>query len=75
MIAITLVGIYAMFPETRGHTLEEIARVFEGETAHVPNMDKVIDEVHHIVGHDERAGKVEIMAVTVEDISSKEVTV
>lgn len=68
LIAITLVGVYTMFPETRGHTLEEIARVFEGESALVPDADKVMDEVHHIVRHDEKEAKTEPVVVTVEDI-------
>ena len=72
LIAITLVGVYMMFPETRGHTLEEIARVFEGDNAHIPDADKVIDEVHILVGHDQKAEKKDAEVVMVEDVSSKE---
>jgi len=70
LIAITLVGVYSMFPETRGHTLEEIARVFEGEGAYVPNVTMVMDEVHHIVVSDEKAGNADITVVNVEDVSA-----
>ncbi|KAL1846311.1 hypothetical protein Daus18300_014294 [Diaporthe australafricana] len=48
------VVIYFTFPETRGHSLEEIARVFDGEDAHVPKEGKLADDVapsgttHHV---------------------------
>ncbi|KAH6715906.1 general substrate transporter [Leptodontidium sp. MPI-SDFR-AT-0119] len=45
LIGIALVGVYYMFPETRGYSLEEIARVFEGEGAHVPDGSMVLDEI------------------------------
>ncbi|KAH8801415.1 general substrate transporter [Xylogone sp. PMI_703] len=39
------VVIYFIFPETRGHSLEEIARVFEGENAPVPKEGKIADDI------------------------------
>jgi hypothetical protein len=37
--------IYFFYPETRGYTLEEIARVFDGGNAAVPLEGAVMDGV------------------------------
>ncbi|EOO01318.1 putative sugar transporter protein [Phaeoacremonium minimum UCRPA7] len=37
--------IYFTFPETRGHSLEEMARVFDGENAPVPKEGKIADDI------------------------------
>lgn len=37
--------IYFTFPETRGHSLEEIARVFDREDVYVPKEDKLKDDI------------------------------
>lgn len=39
------VVIYFTFPETRGHSLEEIARVFEGAEASVPTEGEIQEKV------------------------------
>ena len=44
---VELVFVYFMYPETKGPTLEEIARIFDGENAvaHI-DFDQVEKEVH-----------------------------
>jgi MFS family permease len=37
--------IYFTFPETRGHSLEEMARIFDGADADVPDEHKIMEEV------------------------------
>ncbi|KAI3390677.1 hypothetical protein diail_8883 [Diaporthe ilicicola] len=51
--------IYFVFPETRGHSLEEIAQVFEGEDAHIPNEGKLADDIASsgTTNHVEHLGK------------------
>ena len=44
LITITAM-IYFFYPETRGYTLEETARVFDGENAAVPSEGAVMDGV------------------------------
>jgi hypothetical protein len=53
------VVIYFTFPETRGHSLEEIARVFEGDDAHVPKEGKLAAEIAGTTNHVEHIGKTE----------------
>ncbi|KAK5171971.1 uncharacterized protein LTR77_003608 [Saxophila tyrrhenica] len=38
-VLLELIWVYFMFPETRGPTLEEIARIFDGEDAEVADVD------------------------------------
>jgi MFS family permease len=39
------VVIYFTFPETRGHSLEEMARVFGGDNAPVPNEGEITEKI------------------------------
>lgn len=43
-IAFELVFVYFLYVETRGPTLEEIAKIFDGEDAEVAQVD--MDKVH-----------------------------
>lgn len=45
LLIIITATIYFFYPETRGYTLEEIARVFDGENAAVPLEGAVMDGV------------------------------
>jgi hypothetical protein len=45
VLVIALVTIYFGYPETRGHTLEEMAVVFDGDEAHIPSADEVMEKV------------------------------
>jgi MFS family permease len=44
LILITAI-VYFGYPETRGHTLEEMARIFDGDEAAVPRHGSVLQEV------------------------------
>jgi hypothetical protein len=46
-ITVELVWIYFVYPETKGPTLEEISRIFDGDSAvaHI-SMDAIEKEVH-----------------------------
>jgi hypothetical protein len=41
--------VFFAYPETRGHTLEEIAVVFDGPSAHVAMPEKILEAVEHQV--------------------------
>jgi sugar porter (SP) family MFS transporter len=41
--------VFFSYPETRGHTLEEIAVVFDGPSAHVVMPEKILEAVEHQV--------------------------
>ncbi|KAL1858283.1 hypothetical protein VTK73DRAFT_7867 [Phialemonium thermophilum] len=45
VLAVGGVVIYFTFPETRGHSLEEIARVFEVDAAPVPKEGKIAGDI------------------------------
>lgn len=51
--------IYFTFPETRGHSLEEIARVFDGDDGYVPKEEKLADDIapSGTTNHVEHIGK------------------
>ncbi|KAL5323936.1 hypothetical protein ACEPPN_008478 [Leptodophora sp. 'Broadleaf-Isolate-01'] len=53
MNACILVVIYFLYPETKGHSLEEIAKVFEGDDAAVNLGPKNVDELDGTVEHEE----------------------
>jgi len=46
--------IYFFYPETRGHTLEQMAVVFDGEDADVPVPAGVVERSRSVVS--EKAG-------------------
>lgn len=49
LLIVIIAVIYFFYPETRGYTLEEIARVFDGENAAISSEGASIDAVkkHH----------------------------
>lgn len=59
------VVIFFTFPETRGHSLEDIARVFEGEDAPSSKAGKFADDVpiSGTANHVEHIGKTEIQVL------------
>lgn len=44
LVVITVV-VWFFYPETNGHTLEEMARLFDGDAADVPAHGKVLENV------------------------------
>jgi hypothetical protein len=44
LVAITLT-VYFFYPETNGHSLEEMARIFDGEAAAVPQEGRVMGSI------------------------------
>lgn len=52
MLSLLLVTVYFAYPETRGHTLEQMAVIFDGPDAAVPPPRAVVgDKVGVIVSH------------------------
>lgn len=51
---VEFVGVYFMFPETKGPSLEEIAFIFDGPAACVGNISDVMDETKPAAVHDDR---------------------
>lgn len=64
-IFIELIFVYFFYVETRGPTLEELAKIFDGENAEVAhlNIDEVEKEVHVDSTNDKRAAKTSEAAV------------
>lgn len=48
-----LITAYLFYPETRGHSLEQMAVVFDGEAAAVPDTNEVIDQSKSITSEKE----------------------
>ena len=48
VLVVSLLTVYFSYPETRGHTLEEMAVVFDGKNAPILSSGKVMDEVEQI---------------------------
>ena len=49
-LLVELVVVYLFYPETRGPTLEEMARIFDGDEAAVGRVDlDIVREKHGIV--------------------------
>jgi MFS family permease len=49
ILIIICLTVFFSYPETRGHTLEEIAVVFDGPSAHVAMPEKILEAVEHQV--------------------------
>ena len=47
VLVIAFFTILFTYPETRGHSLEEMAVVFDGEDAIIPSSSEVLDMVEH----------------------------
>ena len=45
ILVVILVTIFFTYPETNGHSLEEMARVFDGDDAQVEGVGKVLERV------------------------------
>jgi MFS family permease len=52
ILIVILFTVFFFYPETRGFTLEEIARVFDGEHASVPHQGEVLETVRRKSGVD-----------------------
>lgn len=50
LLAMFLVVVYLAYPETRGHTLEQMAVVFDGEDS-VPAQAVALEKKMSITGH------------------------
>lgn len=48
VLVAAIITIYFGYPETKGHTLEEMALVFDGDEAAVPSSDEVIAKVEFV---------------------------
>jgi hypothetical protein len=44
---IAFITIWFTYPETRGHTLEEMAVVFDGDDAAIPTSREVLESIEH----------------------------
>ncbi|KAJ5374236.1 general substrate transporter [Penicillium concentricum] len=53
-VMVEFVGVYFMFPETKGPSLEEIAFIFDGPGACVGDTTDMMDEKKPAVVHDDR---------------------
>jgi sugar porter (SP) family MFS transporter len=47
ILIVICITVFLTYPETRGHSLEEIAVVFDGKDAHVPQSEKILGAVEH----------------------------
>jgi MFS family permease len=47
LLLLILVNCYFFYPETRGHNIEEMARVFDKDDAHVPHEGAIIEQLAH----------------------------
>lgn len=47
LLVLILVKCYFFYSEARGHSLEEIARVFDKDEAHVPLEGAIIEQLAH----------------------------
>jgi MFS family permease len=60
ILIIICITIYFTYPETRGHSLEEIAIVFDGEQAAIPNPEAVLQQVDNDAESDTVKEKVNV---------------
>lgn len=51
MLALLLVTVYFAYPETRGHTLEQMAVIFDGDDAAPPPPAAVSEKTEIMVSH------------------------
>lgn len=51
MLALLLVTVYFAYPETRGHTLEQMAVIFDGDDAAPPPPAAVSEKTGIMVSH------------------------
>jgi hypothetical protein len=47
VLVIAFITILFTYPETRGHSLEEMAVVFDGEDAIIPSSSEILGAVEH----------------------------
>lgn len=59
---VIIATIWFTYPETRGHSLEEMARIFDGDDAEVPQDGAVLSQVQHEKGIADDAVHVEVFA-------------
>lgn len=57
---------YFFYPETRGYTLEQIAVIFDGDDASVPNADETVKEAVEQVNQQRRKESIKEGVVSVE---------
>jgi len=55
--------IYYTYPETRGHSLEEMARIFDGDSAELPQDGAILNEIQRDKGVSDDATHVEVIDV------------
>jgi hypothetical protein len=53
-LLVELITVYLFYPETRGPTLEEMAKIFDGDSAAVGNVDMDIIREKHDITVEER---------------------
>jgi MFS family permease len=58
-LIIICITVFLVYPETRGHSLEEIAVVFDGIIGHVAIPEKILEAVEHQVPVKQTATQVE----------------
>ena len=51
MLTLLLITVYFAYPETRGHTLEQMAVIFDGPDAAVPPPAAVSEKTEIMVSH------------------------
>lgn len=69
MLAIITAVMYVAYPETRGYSLEEIARVFDGDEAEFPKEETVLEDVRR--SHSVKQVKPAVEAVVTVNIPEK----
>jgi hypothetical protein len=69
VLIIAWVTIWFTYPETRGHSLEEMAVVFEGDDADILSSSELVGEVEHTETYKRNKGVISHVEVEVAEVA------
>jgi hypothetical protein len=67
VLILAWVTIWFTYPETRGHSLEEMSLVFDGDDADIPSSSELLDKVEHTETYQRNKSAISHVEVEVAD--------